>query len=170
MELNLENSKDFPLSDEFREQLLTNAEECVMSWSTSEGWPMAICHIFLWHEGRIWTSTSGLKARVKALRKRPFSCIVISGAGNEVGQERSVSIKTRVTIHDDQATKDWFYPAIAAKENPDNPDMAQAFVNLLDSPNRVILEHEPVKYISYDGIAVRDDLVAKIIEAASQNP
>jgi hypothetical protein len=73
---------------------------------------------------------------------------------------RSVSIKTRSTIHDDQATK----------ENPDNPDMAQAFVNLLDSPNRIIIEHEPVKYISYDGIAVRDDLVAKIIEAASQNP
>jgi len=170
MELNLENSKDFPLSDELQEKLLTSADECVMSWSTSDGWPMAINHIFLWHEGRIWTSTSGLKARVKALRKRPVSCIVISGMGNEVGHERSVSIKTRVKIHDDQATKDWFYPAIAAKENPDNPDMAQAFVNLLDSPNRVILEHEPIKTISYDGIAVRDDLIAKITLAAAKNP
>jgi hypothetical protein len=95
---------------------------------------------------------------------------VISGAGNEVGQERSVSIKTRVTIHDDQATKDWFYPAMAAKENPDSPDMAKVFVNLLDSPNRVILEHEPIKYISYDGIAVRDDLLAKITQLVPQNP
>jgi hypothetical protein len=50
--------------------------------------------------------------RVKALRKRPVSCIVVSGMGNEVGPERSVSIKTPVTIHDDRATKDWFYPAI----------------------------------------------------------
>ncbi len=165
MELNLENTKAFPLGDELREQLLTGAKECVMSWSTSDGWPMAICHIFLWHEGRIWTSTSGHKKRVKALRKRPMSCIVVSGEGNEVGGERSVAIKTRVTIHDDRATKDWFYPAIAAKENPDNPDMANAFVGLLDSPNRVILEHEPIKTISYDGIAMRDDLVAKITEA-----
>lgn len=165
MELNLENTKAFPLGDDLREQLLTGAKECVMSWSTSDGWPMAICHIFLWHEGRIWTSTSGHKKRVKALRKRPMSCIVVSGEGNEVGGERSVAIKTRVTIHDDRATKDWFYPAIAAKENPDNPDMANAFVGLLDSPNRVILEHEPIKTISYDGIAMRDDLVAKITEA-----
>jgi len=170
MELNLENSKGFPLSDELQEKLLMAADECVMSWSTDEGWPMAINHIFLWHEGRIWTSTSGLKLRVKALRKRPVSCIVVSGMGNEVGAERSVSIKTRVRIHDDRKTKDWFYGAIAAKENPDNPDMAQAFINLLDSPNRVILEHEPVKFISYDGIAVRDDLIAKITEIAAQNP
>jgi general stress protein 26 len=170
MDTNLENTKAFPLSDELQGKLLTSAEECAMSWSTNEGWPMAINHIFLWHEGRIWTSTSGLKARVKALRKRPMSCIVVSGMGNEVGPERSVSIKTRVTFHDDRATKDWFYPAMAAKENPDNPDMAAAFVNLLDSENRVILEHEPIKVISYDGIDMRNDLVAKIIEAASQNP
>jgi general stress protein 26 len=165
MELNLENTKDFPLADELREKLLTDARECVMSWSTVDGWPMAICHIFLWHEGRIWTSTSGHKKRVKALRKRPQSCIVVSGEGNEVGGERSVAIKTRVRIHDDRATKDWFYPAIAGKENPDNPDMAKAFVGLLDSPRRVILEHEPVKFISYDGIAMRDSLIARISEA-----
>jgi general stress protein 26 len=165
MELNLENTKDFPLGDELREKLLTEAVECVMSWSTVDGWPMAICHIFLWHEGRIWTSTSGHKKRVKALRKRPMSCIVVSGEGSEVGGDRSVAIKTRVSIHDDRATKDWFYPAIAAKQNPDNPDMAVAFVGLLDSPQRVILEHEPVKFISYDGIAMRDSLLARITEA-----
>jgi len=152
-----------------KERLDPLFDECVMTWSTNDGWPMAINHIFLWHEGRIWTSTSGLKLRVKALRKRPVSCIVVSGMGNEIGAERSVSIKRRVKILDDRATKDWFYAAIAAKENPDNPDMAQVFVNLLDSPNRVILEHEPIKFISYDGIAVRDDLIAKITEIAAQN-
>ena len=168
MEINLESTRTFPLSDELQEKLLTTADECVMSWSTSEGWPMAINHLFLWHEGHIWTSTSGLKARVKALRKRPLSCIVVSGVGNEVGPERSVSIKTRVRFHDDQATKDWFYPAMAAKENPDNPEMAEAFVNLLDSPNRVILEHEPIKFISYDGIAMRDELVKQLIEFSAK--
>jgi len=44
MELNLENTREFPLSDELREKLLTEAEECVMSWSTVDGWPMASCH------------------------------------------------------------------------------------------------------------------------------
>ncbi len=167
MELNLENTKDFALSDALREQLLVSAQECTMSWSTSEGWPMSMCHIFLWHEGRIWISTSGHKKRVHALRKRPMSCIVVSGIGNLIGHERSVAIKTRVKFHDDRATKDWFYPAIAAKENPDNPEMAKAFEGLLNSANRVILEHEPIKFISYDGIAMRDDLVAKIIAATA---
>jgi hypothetical protein len=170
MELNLENTREFPLSNALREKLLSQAQECVMSWSTSEGWPMAICHLFLWHEGRIWTTTSGHKARVKALRKRPISCIVVSGEGNDVGGDRSVSIKTRVTIRDDRATKNWLFPALAAKMNPDNPELANAFVGLLDSRNRVILEHEPVKFISYDGIAMRDDLVSKIVGAASQKP
>jgi phage tail sheath gpL-like len=94
-----------------------------------------------------------------------MSCIVVSGEGCAVGGDRSVAIKTRVSIHDDQATRDWFYPAIAAKQNPENPDMAVAFAGLLDSPQRVILEHEPVKFISYDGIAMRDSLVARITEA-----
>ena len=58
MQLNLENTREFPLSDALREKLLTEAEECV---------------------------------------------------------KRSVAIKTRVRIHDDRATKDWFHPAMAAK-------------------------------------------------------
>ena len=97
-----------------------------------------------------------------------MSCIVVSGEGNDVGGDRSVEIKTRVTLHDDRATKDRFYPAIAAKQNPGNPDMARAFMGLLDSPNRLILEHDPVKFISYDGIAMRDSLVARISEGVQK--
>lgn len=172
MEINLENTSEFQLSDDLCEQLLREAEECVMTWTTSDCWPMAVCHIFLWHEGRIWLSTSGHKKRVRALRKRPQSCVVVSGVGSGVGGERSVAIKTRVRIHEDRATKDWFYAAIAAKQNPGNPDMANAFVGLLDSPRRVVIEHEPVMQISYDGIAMRDSLVARIsavLEGGSQD-
>jgi len=59
-----------------------------------------------------------------------------------------VLMHARLKIHEDQATKDWFYPALAAEQIPASPDMAKAFIALLDSPNRVILEHEPVKFIS----------------------
>ena len=159
MELNLENTKDFPLRDELREELLSKAGECVMSWSTKDGWPMAIPHIFLWYRGRLWLTTSEHKKRVIALKQRPQSCVVVSGEGNDVGGDRSMSIKTLVTVHEDRATKDWFFPAIAAKYNPDNPEMAQVFINLLDSPRRIILEHEPVKYITYDGQAMGDSLM-----------
>jgi hypothetical protein len=37
VKLNLENTKEFPLSDPLRAKLLSTAEECMMSWSTSDG-------------------------------------------------------------------------------------------------------------------------------------
>jgi hypothetical protein len=80
-----------------------------------------------------------------------MSCIVVSGMGNEVGPERSVSIKTRVTFHDDRATKDWFYPAMAEIISPyPAPDVESAILHL-DTPLRVIIQLIPDKVIKFDG-------------------
>jgi len=162
MDLNLENTKDYPLADGDVQTLLTEQHECAMTWSTQDGWPMAMLQLFLWRDGRIWTTTSSHKKRVTALGRRPKSCIVVSGEGTSLGGDRSVAIKTTVTIHRDRATKDWFLPAIAAKVNPDNPQTAHLMTQLLDSPRRVVLEHQPVRFLSYDGIAMRDTLIASL--------
>ena len=49
--------------------------------------------------------------------------------------------------------------------NPRNAPLSG--VGLLDSPEWVILEHEPVKFIRYDGIVMRDSLVARITEGVN---
>ena len=54
-------------------------------------------------------------------------------------------------MHDDQATKDWFYPALSAAIRYDDADAAALFTKFLDSPRRVILEVEPTQRIGYDG-------------------
>jgi hypothetical protein len=123
---------------------------------------MAMVQLFLWRDGRIWTTTSSHKKRVHALRTRPKSCIVVSGEGTMIGADRSVAVKTTVTIHDDRATKDWFLPAMAAKMNPADERAAALMTQLLDSPRRVILEHRPIKFIGYDGIAMRDALIGAL--------
>ena len=165
MDLTLENTAAYPLAPDLIERLLAAQHECTMTWATREQWPMAAVQLFLWHGERIWTTTSGHKKRALALGRRPRSCIVVSGMGTELGGDRSVTIKTRVTIHDDRATKDWFLPALAAKVHPDDAAMSQIVADLLDSPRRLVLEHEPVTSFSYDGIAMRDALAAQILGA-----
>ena len=66
-------------------------------------------------------------------------------------RNKTVTYKGRCTLHDDRATKDWFYPELSAALNPDDPVRATQFQSFLDSPRRVILEVEPVQRIGYDG-------------------
>ena len=54
-------------------------------------------------------------------------------------------------MHDDQATKDWFYPALSEALNREDPARAKVFQQFLDSPRRVILRVEPTQRIGYDG-------------------
>jgi hypothetical protein len=57
-------------------------------------------------------------------------------------------------IHDDNAEiKTWFYPALARRMTGDDK-MAQAFVERLDTPGRVIIECAVEKWITYDGAKV----------------
>ena len=52
---------------------------------------------------------------------------------------------------DDDETKAWFYAALAAAVRPDSDEQQQAFVDHLDSPNRVVLEVVPSVRIGFDG-------------------
>ncbi len=53
-------------------------------------------------------------------------------------------------IHEDRATKDWFYPAFAMHLNREQK-AADAFAKMLDSPLRIVLEVKPEKFVTYDG-------------------
>ncbi|MGI9603988.1 MAG: hypothetical protein ACR2QE_19050 [Acidimicrobiales bacterium] len=147
----LEEVSEYPLDDEQRERLFALQRVCSVCWSTSDGWPVGVTHRYIWARDRIWVTTSSQRQRVKALRKRPESCVIISGDGTEMGPDRTITIKTTCTIHDDRETLEWFFDEFSRAVHPENETGRQGLREMLDTPRRVVLELEPVKFISYDG-------------------
>lgn len=142
----------YPLDEKQREKLLSTATECVLNWSTSDGWPVGVVHSFVWKDGRVWITAAEHRHRIAAIKRDPRVSVVVSGTavrdgGGPFGQ---VTIKGRALIHRDAETKAWFYPALANKTSAE-PAAAKAFEDRLDSPLRVILEVVPEKWITFDG-------------------
>ena len=157
---NYEMVSIYNLSDERREELLRKHAECSFAWSTRDGWPVSVIMSYLWHDGRFWLTAGGHRHRIAAVRRDPRVCITITSTGTPLGPGKSISAKGRCIVHEDQETKDWFYPALAAAVFPEPGPVQQAFARTLDSPRRVILEVVPEKYISFDGVKMMLDSVA----------
>jgi general stress protein 26 len=142
----------YPLTDQQQEQLLTNASECVLNWSTKDGWPVGVVHSFVWRDGRAWITCGEHRHRVAAIRRDPRVSVVVSGAATGGrGPGGQITLKGRAVIHSDRETKDWFYKALAEKVAGVGTDGAKAFEKRLDSPLRIILEVIPEKRITFDG-------------------
>ncbi len=147
----LEEVADYPLDDATREELFATQRVCSVCWSTKDGWPVGVTHRYIWARDRIWVTTSGQRARVSALRARPKSCVIISGDGTALGPDRTITLKTMCTVHDDRETLEWYFETFASALHPDNERARNGLIDMLDTPRRVVLELEPVKSISYDG-------------------
>ena len=148
----LEEVSQYPLDEADRERLFALQRVCSVCWTTTDGWPVGVTHRYLWDRGRIWVTTSAQRHRVTALRCRPKSCVIISGDGTELGPDRTITLKTLCTVHEDRATLEWFYEAFSKALHPDNVAAQQGLSAMLDTPRRVVLELAPVKIISYDGM------------------
>jgi len=142
----------YPVDEEVREQLLSLQIECVLNWATRDGWPMGVIMSCMWRDGRMWLTSTAHRHRIAALRRDPRCSVVVTSTGTTLGPGKTVTIKGRCRLHEDRATKDWFYPAFAAHLSPHDAENAERFRARLDSPLRVILEVVPEKYITYDGI------------------
>jgi hypothetical protein len=161
-----ETVSGYPLDEEQLESLLTNARECALNWSTRDGWPVGVIHAYVWKDGRFWITCAVHRHRVAAIRRDPRVSVIVSSAacppdsGAPGGQ---ATAKGRCIIHDDQETKDWFYPALARKTSPDE-ESAMAFVERLDSPLRVIIEVIPEKWILFDGGKMAKDTAGTLTD------
>ncbi len=147
----LEEVSAYTLDEADRERLFALQRVCSVCWTTKDGWPVGVTHRYIWARGRVWVTTSAQRHRVKALRQRPMSCVIISGDGTELGPDRTLTLKTTCTVHEDRATREWFYETFARALHPGNTAAQQGLAAMLDTPRRVVLELEPVKVISYDG-------------------
>lgn len=133
------------------EAMLAAQTECTFVWANREGWPVGVIMSFVWRRGRFWLTASRGRARIAAVRRDPRVCIVVTSTGaGGVPDRRTVTYKGICRLHDDPATKAWFYPELAAALYPD-PERARHFARFLDSPNRVVIEVATTQRIGFDG-------------------
>jgi hypothetical protein len=83
--------------------------------------------------------------------------VVVTSRGSGITTSKSLTYKGRCIVREDEATKAWFYPALAAAVRPGDPDAAAAFVRHLDSPRRVVLEVVPEGRIGFDSTQMWQD-------------
>jgi len=149
---NYEDLTECALTPELEHKLVNSLSECVFMWVNSKNEPFGVVMSYLPKDGKLWLTAAETRKRVPALRRNPRSAICINSTGSKMGSGKTVTYKGNCFIHDDRATKDWFYPEFANRLRPDNPAAAEAFRTFLDSPHRVIMEFIPDYALSFDAI------------------
>jgi hypothetical protein len=134
-----------------RAELYEAQTECVVNWSTQEGWPVGVLHRFVWRDEKFWVTCAPQRKRVAALRARPPSSVVVTSEGTWLGGDITTTAKTLATVHDVPEVREWFYPALAERLRND-ADGQREFLRRLDTPDRVVIELDPVDWITYDGV------------------
>ncbi len=144
----------YQLTAEREQELLKKQIECNFIWTNKDGHGLGVIMNYVAKDGSIWLTATSQRARIKALRRDPRASVVISSMGTDMGPGKQITYKGRVVIHDDQATKDWFYPAMADIISPYPAPTPEAALEHLDTPLRVVLELIPEKTIAFDGDAI----------------
>lgn len=163
---NYEDLRSYKLDDDVLEQLLHEQTELNFMWGTRDHWPVGVFMSFVWQDGRFWLTVTTQRARVRAIERDPRVSVAVSSVGTSLGRQRSATAKGRVYIHDDEETKAWFYPALAKRVMPNIPAVQRAFVALLDSERRVVLEVVPEKWITFDVTKMQADTAAAMASVA----
>lgn len=145
-----EDLSAFRLTDAEREELLQTQIECTFCWVTKKGDPLGVIMAYLWRDGRVWLTATRQRARIAAVRKDPRCSIVVTSNGTRLPNARTVTIRGRCVVHEDAATKEWFYPALSEVLVPEPGPERDAFCANLDSPLRVVLEVLPEAWITCD--------------------
>jgi general stress protein 26 len=151
MESDYEDLTECGLSEELEQKLVDTQGECVFMWTNQEGEAFGVVHAYVPKDGKIWMTAAERRKRISAIRRFPRASVCINGTGSPVGPGKTVTYKGSCVVHDDQETKDWFYPALAHRVNPTNAAAASVFQTFLDSPHRVIIEFTPDYKLSFDG-------------------
>ena len=144
----------YVLTPEREQELLDKQIECNFIWTNKDGHGLGVIMNYVAKDGSIWLTATRQRARIKALQRDPRASVVISSMGTDMGPGKQITYKGRVTLHEDQATKDWFYPAMAEIISPYPAPTVEAAITHLDTPLRLILELVPEKKIAFDGDAI----------------
>ena len=151
-----EDVTTYRLSPEREQELLHKQIECNFIWTNREGHGMGVIMNHVARDGSIWLTATSQRPRIKALRRDPRATVVISSMGTDMGPGKQITYKGRVVLHEDQATKDWFYPAMADIISPYPAPTPEAAIAHLDTPLRVVIELIPEMTLAFDGDQVAE--------------
>ena len=140
----------FTLSDDRERRLLDAQTECTFMWTNRAGEPVGVIMNFVVRDGRFWITCTRRRKRVPAVVARPRVALAITSRGTDIGISQTVTYKGTATVRDDDETKAWFYPALAARVRPDDEAAQAAFCGHLDTDGRVVIEIEPDMRIGFD--------------------
>jgi general stress protein 26 len=134
---NLEDLKPLKLDADGKAQLLESQTECTFVFAAASGWPRGVVMSFMHHGDSFWFTATTDRAHVRALSEDPRVSLVISSTGTGSTGRQMLAIRGVAILHPDRESKDWFFPKFAQRLAPKDPE---AFIRLLDSPNRVVIE------------------------------
>ena len=159
----------YPFTDEEIDQLMAHAGEAVLMWATKDGWPVGVVHAFVWKDGKVWLTFAEHRHRAAAIRRDNRVSVNVSSASYPRGVPKglpqgAITFKGTAEFFDDQATKDWFYPALSKKVSPTNAEFEKFFNELLDTPLRTVLAVTPVKRIMYNALTANRHMAGTIEE------
>ena len=140
----------FTLSGDRERALLDAQTECCFMWTTKSGDPVGVIMNYVAHDDRFWITCTRRRKRVAAVEARPRVALSISSRGTQIGVSQALTYKGRAIVHDDEDTKNWFYPALAARVRPESADQQRAFVDHLQTAGRVVIEIVPDTRIGFD--------------------
>lgn len=140
----------YGLEDDDEAELLRVQNECTFIWANKEGWPVGVIMSYVHRDGSFWLTAVRPRKRIAAIERDPRVAVVVSSTGSTVKGSQTVTYKGICTLHEDEATKAWFYPALSAALRPDE-EGARQFARFLDSPKRVIMQVVPEQRIGFDG-------------------
>ncbi len=146
----------YELTPEREKELLEKQIEANFIWANKEGHPIGVIMNYIYHDGKIWLTATSQRARIKAIKRDPRVSVVVSSMGTDMGAGKTITYKGTVIIHEDQATKDWFYPKMAELLDGYPAPSKEAAMQMLDTPLRVILELVPEMAIKFDGDRVAE--------------
>ena len=148
----------YPLAEKQIDHLMTQGWECALNWTTSDGWPVGVMHVFVWHEGRVWLNFMSHRHRAAAIRRDPRVSVIVSSSSAPGGSvQGQATMKGRVVFHDDEETKLWHFRMLAEKSSPGDKPAQDTLIESLDSPLRTVLEIIPQKWITFDLDKLRRD-------------
>ncbi len=113
----------------------------------------------MWRDGKFWFTATSQRARIAAIRRDPRVTVIVSSVGTKLGPSKSITVQGTVRILEDDETKAWVYPAIAAAIIPGADEIQKKFVGMLDSDRRLILEVTPEKWITFDAVKMMQDSI-----------
>ncbi len=140
----------FSLSGDRERALLDAQTECCFMWTTKDGDPVGVIMNYVVEDDRFWVTCTRRRKRVAAVEARPRVAIAITSRGTDIGISQAVTYKGTAIVHDDEETKSWFYPALAARVRPESADQQAAFVSHLATDGRVVIEIVPDTRIGFD--------------------